>query len=281
MAPAAVRSQPDMLGGETVPEEAMAAKERRKREWGQLLGIAESGKSDWDGEIEGRPVRIRRTRVRVLVGPKPGDQDMTLDTEGMSKEDIAGWLRDTLRRMPPMAGQNQEPIKKSAKAKAPESQEKPEKAPAPSDADQKPVKKPAPTGAETAPTGAKPEPQAAQTPPETAPARRRTAPPEGATEVQSLDGYTIGDRVEKVDGRTIGPSIIKSLWTMESPVGLGLMKKAEIEEIGTGKLLDILLLQIDKPAPTLHVRRLGRGQGHGGLAVLDRSWRHLHRHRRP
>jgi N12 class adenine-specific DNA methylase len=103
MAPAAVRSQPDMLGGEAVPEEAMAAKERRKREWGQLLGIAEHGKSDWDGEIEGRPVRVRQTRVRVLAGPKPGDQDMTLDTEGMSKEDIAGWLRDTLRRMPPMA----------------------------------------------------------------------------------------------------------------------------------------------------------------------------------
>jgi len=161
MAPAAVRSQPDMLGGDPVPEEAMAAKERRKREWGQLLGIAESGKSDWDGEIEGRPVRVRRTRVRVLVGPKPGDQDMTLDTEGMSKEDIAGWLRDTLRRMPPMAGQDQEPIKKLAKAKAPESQEKPEEPPAKSDADQKPVKKPAEDD---------PEPQAAQTPPMVSPA---------------------------------------------------------------------------------------------------------------
>ncbi len=87
------------------------------------------------------------------------------------------------------------------------------------------------------------------------PVRRRTEAPEGSTEVQSLDGYAIGDEIE-VPGRTIGTSRIKSLWTMRSPVGLGLMKKAEIEEIATGKLLDVLLLEIQpisdpqpEPAP--------------------------------
>jgi N12 class adenine-specific DNA methylase len=117
MAPAETRAQPDMLGGREVPENELAAKEKRRREWGQFLGIAEHGKSDWDGELEGRPVRIRRNKVRVLAGPKPSDADMSLDTIGMSREDIAGWVRDTMRRLPPMP--DPEPVSPAVRADSP------------------------------------------------------------------------------------------------------------------------------------------------------------------
>lgn len=90
------RIQPDLLGGETTTEADMAAKERKKREWGQLLGVAENRSGNWDGEIEGRVVTVRGNRLRIRLGKAASDADYTLDTEGMDRSAIAGWVRNTL-----------------------------------------------------------------------------------------------------------------------------------------------------------------------------------------
>ena len=93
------RMQPDMLGGEAVSEADMAAKERRRREWGRALGIA-SGRSSDDVTLEGRDVLIRPTKI--VIRAKPGgksDLDYTLDTEGMDRDTIADRLRGALQEL--------------------------------------------------------------------------------------------------------------------------------------------------------------------------------------
>lgn len=94
------RVQPDMLGGQPVTEEDMAAKERRRKEWGRYLGIAEGAKSSDDMVLEGRDVLIRPgfTVIRAKNGQK-SDLDYRIDTQGMGRDEIASAVRGALREL--------------------------------------------------------------------------------------------------------------------------------------------------------------------------------------
>lgn len=98
--PPSERMQPDLLGGQAVSEEDMAAKERRRREWGRYLAIAEGGKSNDDMQLEGRDILIRPgfTVIRAKNGQR-SDLDYRLDTTGMSRDDIAAAMRGALREL--------------------------------------------------------------------------------------------------------------------------------------------------------------------------------------
>lgn len=98
--PPSERMQPDLLGGQAVSEEDMAAKERRRREWGRYLAIAEGGKSNDDMQLEGRDILIRPgfTVIRAKNGQR-SDLDYRLDTNGMSRDDIAAAMRGALREL--------------------------------------------------------------------------------------------------------------------------------------------------------------------------------------
>lgn len=103
--PPSDRIQPDLLGGAETNEAAMAAKERRRREWGRVLGIA-SNRSDSDETLEGRDVLIRPTKIviRAKRGAK-SDLDFTIDTEGMDRDQIATAIRgglQTIDRIAPL-----------------------------------------------------------------------------------------------------------------------------------------------------------------------------------
>ena len=92
--------QPDMLGGTDTPEAEMMKKERRRREWGQYLAIAEGTKSPWDGELEGRTVTARPGKVTIRARTDgPSDLDYRIDTSGMSSDEIARATRGALSEL--------------------------------------------------------------------------------------------------------------------------------------------------------------------------------------
>lgn len=93
------RIQPDMLGGADTNETAMAKKERTRKEWGRVLGIAANG-SRSDETLEGRDLLIRPTKIiiRAKNGEK-SDLDFTIDTEGMDKDAIATAIRGGLQAL--------------------------------------------------------------------------------------------------------------------------------------------------------------------------------------
>lgn len=94
------RVQPDMFGARDQSEVELAGKEKARREWGQFLGIADNGKSVWDGEIEGYPVAVRGAKVSIY---EPGDEKVVkseVDVGDMSRTDIARWARGQIVRSP-------------------------------------------------------------------------------------------------------------------------------------------------------------------------------------
>lgn len=125
------RIQPDLLGGQPVTETDMAKKERTRREWGKFLGIAEHGKSSEDMELEGRTAILRPGKIVLRANAtSKSDQDRTIDTEGMSRDDISTAVRGALRdleRVAPLpkpvvaepVAPAPEPVKPAAKAVAP------------------------------------------------------------------------------------------------------------------------------------------------------------------
>ncbi|MCA0421944.1 MAG: hypothetical protein LCH61_01245 [Proteobacteria bacterium] len=116
--PPSQRVQPDMLGGSAVSEEQMATKERRRKEWGRFLGIAEHGKSSDDMELEGREVRIRPGKFIVMAkndGQRSND-DRVIDTHGMSRDTIAAAARGALSELDRIAPL---PMKEKAAAAPP------------------------------------------------------------------------------------------------------------------------------------------------------------------
>ncbi|GGE24354.1 Adenine-specific DNA methylase, N12 class [Gemmobacter megaterium] len=93
------RVQPDMLGGKSVTEADMAAKERRRREWGRVLGVA-SGRSSDDTTLEGRDVLIRPNKIVIRATPNGrSDLDYTIDTDGMDRDTIAARMRGALQEL--------------------------------------------------------------------------------------------------------------------------------------------------------------------------------------
>ena len=94
------RVQPDMLGGRDTTEAAMADRERRRKEWGRFLGIAEGGKSTDDSILEGREVFIRGTTIRIRAqNGKASDQDIRIDTAGMDRDQIAAAVRGAMNEL--------------------------------------------------------------------------------------------------------------------------------------------------------------------------------------
>ena len=87
--------QPDLLGDSTKTETELALAERRKREWGQYLAIAENAKSTWDGQLEAAQVYVNKNRVTITT--EKGSR--TTDTDGMSRSDISGWSRWALKQV--------------------------------------------------------------------------------------------------------------------------------------------------------------------------------------
>ncbi len=121
------------LCGAEMTEAVMACKEKRRKEWGRVLGIAAGGSND-DTTLEGRDVLIRRNKI--VLRAKPGersDLDFTIDTAGMDRDTIAARLHGALSELDRVA-----PVQATTLT--------PSKAVLP--ADMKGAEKPAPSAAE-------------------------------------------------------------------------------------------------------------------------------------
>ena len=127
MAAPSERVQPDMLGGEAKTEAQLAAKERTKREWGRFLGMAEGAKGANETELDGRTVLIRPGKVVIRARVDgASDLDFRIDTEGMSRDQIAAATRGALSELDRRA-----PINRKAEEYKPAPARAPEAAPIP------------------------------------------------------------------------------------------------------------------------------------------------------
>ena len=127
MAAPSERVQPDMLGGEAKTEAQLAAKERTKREWGRFLGMAEGAKGASETELDGRTVLIRPGKVVIRARVDgASDLDFRIDTEGMSRDQIAAATRGALSELDRRA-----PINRKAEEYKPAPARAPEAAPIP------------------------------------------------------------------------------------------------------------------------------------------------------
>ena len=124
--------QPDMLGGEAKTEVDLAAKERTKREWGKFLGMAEGAKGANETELDGRTVLIRPGKVVIRARVDgASDMDFRLDTEGMTRDQIASATRGALQELDRRAPiQRKTEDSKPAAARVPEAQPIPGATPA-------------------------------------------------------------------------------------------------------------------------------------------------------
>lgn len=108
------RVQPDMLGGQATTEADMAAREKRRKEWGRFLGIAENGNSQDDSTLDGREVLIRGKTVRIRAeAGKSSDADIKIDTAGMDRDQIAAAVRGAMNELDRRA-----PLPTSSRAEA-------------------------------------------------------------------------------------------------------------------------------------------------------------------
>lgn len=89
------KTQSDLFGAQAKSDDEMALAERRKRQWGQFLAIAESGRSTWEGDLEGATAYINKNRVTLTTDAG----SRTVDTDGMSRGDIVGWARWAMQQI--------------------------------------------------------------------------------------------------------------------------------------------------------------------------------------